>query len=106
MIYRGTRDNAHMPSHFGARTRQAREALGWTLADLNYAAHEPAQSLGTSFAEGEIGRIERGDVQNPGLAKVAAIARALGTTIDYLITGDGGEVAPAGAPNRRMFRSS
>lgn len=76
---------------FGMRVRATREELGWKQPQLA----DAVRALGVTVSEGEIGRLERGEVKNPGLAKVGAIAKALGTTTDYLIMGDSGAGAAA-----------
>lgn len=48
------------------------------LADLISAA-------GHSIREGDVSRIETGFTRNPGLDRVAALARALDVTTDYLL---------------------
>jgi transcriptional regulator with XRE-family HTH domain len=65
-----------LPGHVA----RARKSLGLSRARLAELAGVP-----TSV----IGKIERGDVANPGIAYVAAIAEALAVTIDWLATGRG-----------------
>jgi transcriptional regulator with XRE-family HTH domain len=65
---------------FGKRLCFARLALGWTQADL---ARE------SGIARSQIAAYESG-AHRPGLFNAAAIARALGMTLDDLTAPDGG----------------
>jgi transcriptional regulator with XRE-family HTH domain len=68
----------------GERVKRLRSALGWSQAELARRARVPQQ---------RISALEGGGVESP--RNLAPLARALGTTADYLLTGMG--AAPTGA---------
>jgi transcriptional regulator with XRE-family HTH domain len=68
----------------GERVKRLRSALNWSQAELARRARVPQQ---------RISALEAGGVGAPRNA--TALARALGTTADYLLTGQG--MAPTGA---------
>lgn len=84
-----------MSISFGTRVEVAPDAPEITKPGLA----DAIRSEGTSVAEGEISRIERGAVKNPSLAKVVAIAVDLGVTTDELPAPDG----PFQRPNQRQL---
>lgn len=63
----------------GQVIRRFREAKDWTLEDLARAADIPVST---------ITKIEHGDIKNPSIEKIAKIAKALGVTVDNLISLD------------------
>ncbi len=67
-----------MPS-LGKRVQAARLAAGLSQGQL-------AERAG--IAQAAISRIERGETVEPGVFVVAALARALDTTMDELVSGD------------------
>jgi transcriptional regulator with XRE-family HTH domain len=69
----------------GARIGQLRELQGLSLGALAEAAGGMAKSY--------LSKIERGEVENPGLKTLSAIARALDVTVADLL-------APAGSSSR------
>lgn len=69
------------PQGFGARVKGLRQEKGWPQPRLA----DAVRALGVPVAEGEISRIETGAIKNPGLAKLAGLAKALGTSTDYLL---------------------
>lgn len=62
--------------NLGERIHLLRRRLGWTQRELAEASHINLNN---------IARIERSEVRDPGGQMVARIARALGTTTDYLL---------------------
>jgi transcriptional regulator with XRE-family HTH domain len=62
--------------NLGERVHLLRRRVGWTQRELGEAA-----GINTNT----IARIERSDVKDPGGQMVARLARALGTTTDYLL---------------------
>ena len=78
--------------NLGERVHLLRRRVGWTQRELGEAAGINANT---------IARIERSDVKDPGGQIVARLARALGTTTDYLLglseeSGVGSEPVPTG----------
>lgn len=63
-----------------ARLRDAREKSGLSQRGL---------SLLVGVAPGTVGNIESGHVESPSADILAALAGALGTTVDFLALGDG-----------------
>lgn len=62
----------------GDRVRAAREAAGLTQLEL-------AERLG--WTKQALYAIESGQIRDPGVSRVAAIARALGVSVDELAEG-------------------
>lgn len=62
--------------NLGERIHLLRRRLGWTQRELG-----EASKINTNT----IARIERSEVRDPGGQMVARLARALGTTTDYLL---------------------
>lgn len=77
----------------GSRIAAARSFLGLSQADL--AAKEGCGGHGPRIAE-----LEKGRIQNPGLVRVEALAKALEVDIAWLINGDPTR-APVWAPVSR-----
>jgi transcriptional regulator with XRE-family HTH domain len=67
-------------STIGERLRALREAAGVSAIRLSSA-------IGASHAV--VGNIERGAAASPSAAVAARLARTLGTTVDYLVLGEG-----------------
>jgi transcriptional regulator with XRE-family HTH domain len=76
-------------STFGHRVRQLRERKGWTQQEL---------ALSAQVRQETIARIETGAVQAPRVHVLVALAKALGTTTDFLcgMYEDKEDPAPAG----------
>jgi transcriptional regulator with XRE-family HTH domain len=75
------------PVALGRRVKHLRELKGWSLGGLAEAA-----SLSKSY----LAKLERGDVENPGLQTLQAIAAALGATLaDFLMAPSGDAPPPA-----------
>ncbi len=70
-----------MPTPLGERVRALRQKRGLTLERL-------AERVGSS--KSYIWEIENKDVARPSAEKLAHIATALDTTVEYLLAGDGG----------------
>ena len=62
--------------NLGERVHLLRRRLGWTQKELAEAS---------KINVNNIARIERSEVRDPGGQMVARMARALGTTTDYLL---------------------
>ena len=75
-------------SALGARIGQLRELKGLSLGALAEAAGGMAKSY--------LSKIERGEVENPGLKTLSAIARALDVTVADLLPRSGSQRGPAG----------
>lgn len=63
---------------FGDRVRERRQALGWTKSRL-------ADEAGIDVSQ--VSRIERGVTTAPSPDKITRLARALGVSTDWLLTG-------------------
>ena len=79
--------------NLGERVHLLRRRLGWTQRELAEASHTNINN---------IARIERSEISDPGGQTVARMARALGTTTDYLLgltekSGVESELLPAAA---------
>jgi transcriptional regulator with XRE-family HTH domain len=61
---------------FGERVAKAREKRGWTQQEL-------AERAGVRYET--INRIEKGRHAEPRVYVAVALAKALGTTVDYLV---------------------
>lgn len=73
--------------------------LSRVLASSGVSAREVARLAGLS-SEAHVGMIIRGSVESPTVSTIAAIARALGCTVGYLIAGEGE------APSDEQVRAS
>jgi transcriptional regulator with XRE-family HTH domain len=62
--------------NLGERVHVLRRRLGWTQRELSEAANVNLNN---------IARIERSEIRDPGGQTVARLAKALGTTADYLL---------------------
>ena len=62
--------------NLGERIHLLRRRLGWTQRELAEAA---------KVNPNNVARIERSEIRDPGGQAVARLARALGTTTDYLL---------------------
>jgi transcriptional regulator with XRE-family HTH domain len=62
--------------NLGERVYLLRRRLGWTQRELSEAAHVNLNN---------IARIERSEIRDPGGQTVARLAKAFGTTTDYLL---------------------
>ena len=82
-----------MPTPLGDRIRERRLKKGLTLEQL-------AQEIGSS--KSYIWELENKDVTRPSAEKLQAIARALDTTMDYLLTAE--DVTEEDATDRAFFR--
>lgn len=72
------------------RLRIARETRGLSRHKL---------SLAAGLAQALAGAIERGDITDPGGSTIAALARVLGVSTDWLLTGEGhGPTMPEVSP--------
>lgn len=69
-----------MPTPLGERVREQRQKRGLTLEGL-------AERVGSS--KSYMWEIENKDVARPSAEKLALIATALDTTVEYLLAGDG-----------------
>lgn len=69
-----------MPTPLGERVREQRRKRGLTLEGL-------AERVGSS--KSYMWEIENKDVARPSAEKLALIATALDTTVEYLLAGDG-----------------
>lgn len=69
-----------MPTPLGERVREMRKKRGLTLERL-------AERVGSS--KSYMWEIENKDVARPSAEKLALIATALDTTVEYLLVGDG-----------------
>lgn len=69
-----------MSDSIGARLKARREAAGIERSELGGLA---------GLSPALVGMIERGDRANIAAATAVALARVLGTTAEYLVTGDG-----------------
>jgi transcriptional regulator with XRE-family HTH domain len=79
--------------NLGERVHLLRRRLGWTQRELAEAARVNLNN---------IARIERSEIRDPGGRTVARLAKALGTTTDYLLglaedSGVESEALPIGA---------
>lgn len=66
------REAGPTPDVLGTRLRQVRELRGLSVSRV---------AAGADVAKSYLARLERGEVPNPGLATIAAVAAALGTTL-------------------------
>jgi len=71
-----------MPTPLGERVREMRKKRGLTLEGL-------AERVGSS--KSYMWEIENKDVTRPSAEKLALIATALDTTVEYLLAGDGNQ---------------
>ena len=62
--------------NLGERVHLLRRRLGWTQRELSEAA---------TVNLNNIARIERSEIRDPGGQTIARLAKALGTTTDYLL---------------------
>ena len=62
--------------NLGERVHLLRRRLGWTQRELAEASHVNLNN---------IARIERSEIRDPGGQTIARLAKALGTTTDYLL---------------------
>ena len=69
-----------MPTPLGERVREQRRKRGLTLEGL-------AERVGSS--KSYMWEIENKEVARPSAEKLAVIATALGTTVEFLLVGDG-----------------
>jgi transcriptional regulator with XRE-family HTH domain len=69
---------------FGARLKQLRKQKSWMQKEL-------AEKIDVRFAQ--LDKYESG-LHTPPLDKLVLLAEVLGTTVDYLLTGDGTEAPP------------
>jgi transcriptional regulator with XRE-family HTH domain len=76
------------PSPFGARLREARVARGLGLRELSRAA---------SVSHTIISLLETGRQEAIEVRAAVALAKALGVTVEWLVTGDGDGPKPASA---------
>jgi len=74
-------------NQLGVALRRMREARGLSLDVVG-------KKSGTGFSY--VGRVERGEVQSPGLLAVLRICQALGVTVQDLLVEAGLEGAPPG----------
>lgn len=91
------------PQGFGARVKDLRQEKGWPQPRLA----DAVRALGVPVAEGEISRIETGAIKNPGLAKLVGLAKALGTSTDYLLglTESPAPCPPPGSPEAQVKKA-
>ena len=82
-----------MPTPVGERIRQQRLKKGLTLEQL-------AREIGSS--KSYMWELENKDVARPSAEKLQAIARALGTTMDYLLAAE--DVTGADATDTDFYR--
>lgn len=82
-----------MPTPLGERIRERRLKTGLTLEQL-------ADAIGSS--KSYMWELENKDVARPSAEKLQAIAQALDTTMDYLLTAE--NVTEADASDREFFR--
>jgi transcriptional regulator with XRE-family HTH domain len=82
-----SREKLHHATTLGDRLRQAREAAGLKKAEL---------ALKTGLSKSQIGRIENGKSSSP-VRTVKDLARTLGVTVEWLLTGKG-EMRPDYGP--------
>jgi len=68
------------PDTMGQRIRALRVQAGWKQSEL-------AAKTGL-ISEKNLGCIEQGSNQNPPLAALRALAKALGVTVGYLVDGE------------------
>lgn len=62
----------------GRRIKELRNVKGWSQEDLARNANVPVTT---------VSKIETGVIKNPSIEKMVKIAKALGVTVDELITG-------------------
>ncbi len=92
----------------GDRVRQLRTDRGWTQGQVAAYASGEDDEIDRTW----LSLLERGGIEEPGAAKIVAIARVLGVDAEYLVTGvsrSGGAVTIEGpvekvAPLRRIAR--
>jgi transcriptional regulator with XRE-family HTH domain len=97
------------PAHAGRRTSAAtgKDELGRALGRQLRRARDNANlsradvHAATGVSESHIEKIERGDVADPGVFVVAAIARKSGVGLERLIRAAEQEAARAGGPARK-----
>lgn len=75
----------------GARIKQLREDRGWTQGQLAVVA---------KVSRGWISVVETGGSDNPRADYVDAVARALGTSVHYLVTGEHDAADPSADARR------
>lgn len=74
------------PMTFGQRIRELREARGWSQEKLAKRSH---------VTRGSISQWETGVTKDVDAAKLVACAKALGVTLEYLLSGEHSDVAEA-----------
>jgi transcriptional regulator with XRE-family HTH domain len=84
-----------MPSPFGIRLRQLREAKGLTLQQV-------ADAAGCS--KGYVWELEMREGQRPTAERLNAIGKLLGVTVEDLLGEPIGEVTPASGADVAFFR--
>ena len=98
---------ARSPIHI--RMKQGAEAFGPRVKRLRlerkWSQEELAVRTGARIDQTMISRIENRVKYEPGVLVVLALARALGTTVEYLMLGDGG-ATPPGPPPAELGRRS
>lgn len=67
-------------AEIGRRLREARLAAGLTQMQLHALS---------DLEQATISKYERGDVEEPSAPKIAALARALGVSMEWIVTGAG-----------------
>ena len=84
---------ASAAENFPQRFRELRKARGMSQAEL-------AEAVGVHFTQ--VSRYERGD-SRPNSATVTRLARALDTTVDYLMNGSADEIAADAGLERELI---
>ncbi|MBF0548019.1 MAG: helix-turn-helix transcriptional regulator [Candidatus Riflebacteria bacterium] len=83
--------NGNVLSDFGKRIKALRKQKRWSQKEL-------AQKIGVQFQQ--LNKYE-GGLHAPPIDKLLLLADALGTTIDFLLSGNQSEIAPL--QNRRLL---
>lgn len=70
-------------STLGARVRKQRTDRGWDAADLAEQLNKGREQAGRNY----VSRLETGATASPRVEELIALARALGVSVDWLLTG-------------------
>lgn len=71
-------------SDLGIRVRRLRDDLGWSQEQLARAASRKGEA---SVSRGWLSQVESGEIAKPRADLLNQLARALNTTVDYLLNG-------------------
>ena len=86
---RPTVSDAHPPTPFGVRLREVREARRLSMRELAELASEPTPGLpDATVTHTPISLVESGRQTTVDVVTAVRIARALGVTVEWLVTGE------------------